>query len=152
MLGRASRKQKAFVYSFAFVFEIFKAVFSDFFFNLPQPSSFSSSLFSADICFAFPYFKLGTARTLINEMTDIFFVFSLFFKHPLRKCESSFLSSACLFQRSLSHTPTLPNTKGVHPLAQTRPLPNQMLSTTCNASFGPLYTDTNRLSSLRVNI
>lgn len=109
MLGRASRKQKAFVYSFAFVFEIFKAVFSDFFFNLPQPSSFSSSLFSADICFAFPYFKLGTARTLINEMTDIFFVFSLFFKHPLRKCESSFLSSACLFQRSClihQHSPT----------------------------------------------
>lgn len=111
-LGWVRRKRKAFVYSFAFVCKIFIALFSNFFFYTPA-LKLSSSLFKPDICFAYPCFKPGTARTLINEMTDTLFVFSLsVFQHPLRKWESSFLDISLLWQTSVSHTLTDPEHKG----------------------------------------
>lgn len=117
MPGWASPKQKACVFSFAFAFEIFKALFSNFFFFNPSPLAFKFTLLRRYLL-CFPSLQTGNCKNFDKWNDWYTFCFRPVFQHPLRKRESTSLSSACLVRHTCLIRRHSPPQRGAPPLTR----------------------------------
>lgn len=86
-----------------------------FFFIYPSPLAFKFT-FLGRYLLCFPLLQTGNCKNF-DKWNDwcIFFVFSLFFQHPLRKCESSFWAHPALSDIRILYIDTPPTQRGSLP-------------------------------------